>query len=317
MINYRSYNDLCNILLKNRHKLPHDIDLIVGIPRSGMTPSYILANILDCGAIDFYSYLNNVMVKGGLRFNGKEKRAFEHKKVLIFDDSIVTGTSHNRIKIEIEKLQLQFDVEFLYGVAFATDKSKELIDFYFELVEYPRVFQWNMYNHDIIEHASFDLDGVLCVDVPEHVNDDGEKYMDYIENVNVLIKPARVIDRIVTCRLEKYRVITESWLQKNDIKYNELIMLNLPDGKARRLWNKYGEFKAANYKANHLLFVESSFEQAIIISNKTGKSVYCVDRNQMITTAIDYHESNFVSRIKKSLLRRKSLQILNSILRKR
>lgn len=317
MINYRSYSDLCDILLTNKHKLPTGIDLVIGVPRSGMTPANILANILDCGVVDFYSYLKNVNVKGGLRYKNKEKKAFEYKKVLVFDDSIVTGTSNNTIRTELNKLSSNKDVKFLFGVVYATNKSKELIDFYFELVEYPRVFQWNIFNHDIIENASFDLDGVLCIDVPEVYNDDGEKYIKYIENVDVLIKPGRVIDRIVTCRLEKYREITEKWLIKNDIKYNELIMLNLPDGKERRLWNKYGEFKAQNYKSKHSLFVESSFEQSVIISNITGKSVYCVDRNQMVSSQIKYYESNFIYQIKKSLVLAKVLKVLRSILQKK
>tara|TARA_R110000850_G_scaffold20864_3_gene61810 strand:+ start:2141 stop:3088 length:948 start_codon:yes stop_codon:yes gene_type:complete len=315
MINYRSYNDLCNILLKNKKILPKNIDLIVGVPRSGMTPSYILANIMDCGVVDFYSYLKNVNVKGGLRYKNKEKKAFEYKKVLIFDDSIVTGTSNKKVKKEIDQLFLSEDVEFLFGVVFATQSSKQFIDYYFELVEYPRVFQWNIFNHDIIENSCFDLDGVLCVDVPENVNDDGFKYVNYIENVEVLIKPERTIDRIVTCRLEKYREITEKWLRKNDIKYNELIMLDLPDGKSRRLWNKHGDFKASNCNNKHLLFVESSFEQAVTISNKTGKSVYCVDTNQMIFTEIEYVESNFISYIKKSLLVGRFLMILKKIVK--
>ena len=36
MINYKTYNDLYADIIKNIHKIPHDIDMVVGVPRSGM-----------------------------------------------------------------------------------------------------------------------------------------------------------------------------------------------------------------------------------------------------------------------------------------
>ena len=38
-IEYRSIADMNNIIVKNLQKLPHDIDLVVGIPRSGLLPA--------------------------------------------------------------------------------------------------------------------------------------------------------------------------------------------------------------------------------------------------------------------------------------
>lgn len=40
---YRTLADLSNLIRKNIYKVPHDIDLVVGIPRSGMLPANIIA----------------------------------------------------------------------------------------------------------------------------------------------------------------------------------------------------------------------------------------------------------------------------------
>ena len=38
-MNYRTISDLNQVILKRLHIIPRDIDLIVGIPRSGMFPA--------------------------------------------------------------------------------------------------------------------------------------------------------------------------------------------------------------------------------------------------------------------------------------
>lgn len=288
MINYRSYNDMFNVIVANISILPTDIDLIVGIPRSGMAPAYIIGNILDCGVTDFYSFIRNEKVKGGRRFLDREKESLNYKKILILDDSVNSGTALSKIKNEINSiLILENCPQILFAAVYATEKTKSLIHYFFEIVDCPRVFQWNLFSHDIIQNACFDLDGVLCHDVTEEVNDDGEKYLHFIENVGLLIKPGKKIDKIVTCRIEKYRDVTVKWLNKNDIHYNELIMLDFPDGISRRKWNRHAEYKAEVYlKCNNQLFIESSIEQATKISNLTGKAVYCFDTKQMINTEI-------------------------------
>jgi uncharacterized HAD superfamily protein/hypoxanthine phosphoribosyltransferase len=298
MINYRSYNDLVSIVKDKINILPKNIDLVVGIPRSGMIPAYMIANLIDCGAIDFYSFLRNEEVRGGARFKNREKKAFEFKNVLFFDDSIMTGKALTKIQDQLDETVNNLEMEISYGVVYATEISKLKVDYFFEIVEYPRLFQWNIFNHLIIENSCFDLDGVLCYDVPEEFNDDGEKYIKYIETVQVYIKPIRPIKKIVTCRLEKYRHVTENWLEKNEIIYEELIMLQLSNGEERRRWNKHGEYKAEIFKtSNSELFIESSYNQAVLIAECTGKSVYCVDSNQMIGALLESKQSNLLIRI--------------------
>ena len=46
-MNYRSFADMNNDLVRNLARFPHDVDLIVGIPRSGMLPANLLALYLN------------------------------------------------------------------------------------------------------------------------------------------------------------------------------------------------------------------------------------------------------------------------------
>ena len=43
-INFVTFNMLNKLMLQNLHRIPHDIDVVVGVPRSGM----ILANMIAC-----------------------------------------------------------------------------------------------------------------------------------------------------------------------------------------------------------------------------------------------------------------------------
>ena len=57
-MNYRSLNDLNSTILKQLHLIPRDIDLIVGVPRSGMLPANLLALYLNLPYTDIHSFMN-------------------------------------------------------------------------------------------------------------------------------------------------------------------------------------------------------------------------------------------------------------------
>ena len=89
---------------------------------------------------------------------------------------------------------------------------------------------------------------------------------------------------MVTSRLEKYRPETEAWLRKNHVKYNKLVMLDLPDMAARQRANCHASFKAKEYgsSTDYMLFVESSMPQAVEINRLTKKPVLCTETFRMI-----------------------------------
>lgn len=278
-MNYRSIADLNTTILKSLYTLPRDFDLVVGVPRSGMLPANLIALYLNLPYTDIDSFIQGYVYKSGAR-----KQFFhqgEQKKILIVDDSLASGKALKKCQDKVAHLTSQYEIE--YCVVYATPEKKKLANYVFEALATPRYFQWNILNHTSLEKACFDIDGVLCVDPTEDQNDDGSKYISFLLNAAPLYIPGSKIGTLVTSRLEKYREQTEKWLLKNEVKYNKLIMLNLPDQKARQRANCHGSHKANEFKNNkYHLFVESDLGQAREINRLTNKPVFCTANFQMI-----------------------------------
>lgn len=308
-MNYRSINDLNNTILKHLNLIPRDIDLVVGIPRSGMLPANLLALYLNLPYTDIHSFMNGVIYKSGARrqfFN-----ASDYKKILVVDDSIASGSALKECKNDLKHLESEYDIK--YCVIYYTPEKQHLADFAFEEVATPRYFQWNIFNHTTLEKACFDIDGVLCVDPTKDQNDDGEKYISFLQNAAPLYIPGAKIGSIVTSRLEKYRRETEAWLKANGVSYDKLVMLDLPDMKARQKANNHAGHKAKEYQINgYNLFVESDLGQAIEINRLTKKPVFCTENFQMI-----FESQSVVYNLKSGkhlpLLRRIALQLRNGL----
>ena len=279
---YRNISDLNKIILKRLSIIPRDFDLIVGVPRSGMLPANLLALYLNLPYTDIDSFLNGHIYKAGARSQFFDKKEF--KKVLVVDDSVASGSALNEVKEKLKTVSADFDIK--YSAVYVIPGKEKVVDYYFEVVPLPRYFQWNFLNHTSLEKACFDIDGVLCVDPLPEQNDDGEKYRDFILNAAPLFIPGSKIGTIVTSRLEKYRNETEIWLKANNVKYDELIMLDLPDMEARQKANNHGQHKAKAYNAKpHVLFVESEWAQAVAINRLSKKPVLCTENFEMIYDA--------------------------------
>jgi hypoxanthine phosphoribosyltransferase len=253
-MNYRNIKDLNDIILQKLSIIPRDFDLIVGVPRSGMLPANLLSLYLNRPYTDIDSFLNGHIYKAGARSQFFDSG--EHKKVLVVEDSIASGSAMTEVKEILNHLADKFTIK--YCAVYVVPGKEKMVDYYFEKVALPRYFQWNIFNHTTLEKACFDIDGVLCVDPLPEQNDDGEKYIDFILNAAPLFIPGSKIGTIVTSRLEKYRKETATWLNANHIKYNDLVMLDLPNMEARQKANNHGGHKASAYMAKpYVLFVES------------------------------------------------------------
>jgi uncharacterized HAD superfamily protein len=199
----------------------------------------------------------------------------------VVDDSVASGAALQECKENLKHLTAEFNIR--YCAVYVVPGKEKLVDFYFETVALPRYFQWNILNHTTLEKACFDIDGVLCADPLPEQNDDGEKYRDFLLNAPPLFIPGSKIGTIVTSRLEKYRKETETWLQQYKIRYNKLVMLDLPDMEARQKANNHGAHKAKTYMSGpYVLFVESEPAQAMEINRLSKKPVLCTANFEMI-----------------------------------
>lgn len=268
--NFKSYIDLISDL-KNKVKIlkEHNITEVLGIPRSGMVPAYIIGNLL------------NIPVK---IIDENQQGDFTHRKLqykdgntLVIDDSVLSGRTINQVR------KKNFDKNYLYSAVYSTNQSSSHIDIILSNLEAPRIFEWNYLNHPHCKYWGYDIDGVLCEDPSEEENDDGDKYINFILNAKPLYIPSYHIGAIITSRLEKYRKYTELWLKQHNVKYYYLIMLDLPSKKERIKLNCHAQSKAYHYKnLDHLtLYIESNMQQANAIAQISRKQVMCVENNKL------------------------------------
>lgn len=271
---YSSFTDLIDLITEKTNNFSCNFDLIVGVPRSGMIPAYLIALNLNLPVIDLESFVKNIDPPGGSRLN--LKIANQPQRILLVDDSIQSGVQMRKAIRKVSDFG-KFDLKTL--AVYASEEAATSVDFYFKVLKFPRIFQWNILNSWIYEYSCVDIDGVLCEDPTEDENDDGDNYIHFLNNTKPKYLPPCRVSILVTSRLEKYRYHTEAWLQKHNIKYNSLFMLDLPDKETRVKLNCHGKFKSDIYSlhSDHILFIESSFIQAKLINNLSGRSVFSVE----------------------------------------
>ena len=150
----------------------------------------------------------------------------------------------------------------------------------------------------------------MCPNPP--IDDDGEQYLEYIRKAPTLYTPTVKVDKLVSCRLEKYREVTEEWLAKHHIQYNELYLLDLPTKEERIAWGKHGIYKGNIYKqSDNVLFIESSLSEAQQIFQIAHRPVFCIENFQMINDESSFNRMK--SRYTSSLNRFKGKVVSNVI----
>jgi len=272
-LNFKSATDLFAAVRHNMQRIPRDIDLVVGIPRSGILAACAVSLAIHKPFTDFHSFIEK-RVRVGLAGRMDEKDLLkDYRSILIIDDSIDSGNTLRKARSLIEASHTQHQIAF--AAVFGLRSSHAETDFVLEVCPQPRVFEWNVMNHWSLGFACVDLDGVICADPTDQQNDDGNAYLEFIETAPLLNSPRYRINSIVTSRLEKYRSQTERWLRRNSINYGNLFMLDVSSAEERRRLAAHGKFKAEIFKSqkNCLLFIESEAYQAEEIRALSGKSV--------------------------------------------
>ena len=283
MINYRSIKDLNETIKRSLSLVPKDVGLIVGIPRSGLLAANLIALHLNLPLTDIQGLMEKRVIESGERCKTKPINRYPLGKrtVLVVDDSVATGNTMRKVKQRLSNSNIEDNV--IYCGIYVSSESKHHVDLHFEKIRGDRVFEWNLMNSWVLAQSYTDLDGVLCEDPTEEENDDGERYKRFIMAAKPLLIPSRKMKCIVTCRLEKYRSLTEEWLKSYGIKYGRLLMMDFPDKEARQRANCHAAFKAQAYKKTQArLFIESSLKQAVEITKITKKPVLCIENQQMM-----------------------------------
>lgn len=274
-----TYNELNKDIIKNIHKIPQDIDLIVGIPRSGLMLACMIGLYMNKPIADLDTFLNKSFFSVG---NTKDQSKIvsnytQIKKIVVVEDTVCSGKSICDAKKKV--ISNISSVEVLYLAAYTHKNTSNLVDIYFKNIDDDRAFEWNYMHNTLLERACIDIDGVLCVDPTEEQNDDGKKYKEFLINADTKLLPTRKVGYIVTSRLEKYRPETEQWLKEHNICYKKLFMMNIATARERQIVGNHAAFKAHIFKQlkDTIWFIESCDYQARDIAQSTGKAVFCVE----------------------------------------
>jgi uncharacterized HAD superfamily protein/adenine/guanine phosphoribosyltransferase-like PRPP-binding protein len=277
MFGYVSIAQLSADIRTKLHTVPRDIELVVGIPRSGMIPAYMIGLFTNRLVVDLETFLANGQAGHGQTraVGAKLVEPFAAKHILLVDDSLRTGDSMKRCVQRVRDAGFKGKVTTC-AVIVVPEKGVE-VDLFFREMPHPRIFEWNAFHHPQVANSCFDLDGILCVDPTSHENDDGPRYLEFLRTARPLIIPTQRIGHIVSARLEKYRAQTEKWLADHDISYGQLHLIDLPSAAERRRLGSHASHKAKIYKdTNAILFYESDLKQAREIAQLSGKPVLCI-----------------------------------------
>ncbi|MET0658513.1 MAG: phosphoribosyltransferase, partial [Steroidobacteraceae bacterium] len=157
MFGYVSIADLSDDVRANLHRIPPDIDLVVGIPRSGMIPAYMIGLYTNRVVVDVNGFLDNrTPGKGCTRAAGvniTEPQAAKH--ILLVDDSIASGQSLQNVLRTVSGSGFRGRITTCAVIAYPSKTCD--VDLHFRTLPHPRIFEWNAFHHTHVEKSCFDL----------------------------------------------------------------------------------------------------------------------------------------------------------------
>lgn len=276
----QSYDDLRSVIAGGLWRLPEDIDVVVGIPRSGMLVASMIALALNRPLVDLEGFCRGRVLESGVTRLSASSSQEKFTHALVVDDSIRSGQALRKAVAEIESSAgSRLTRRYTTCVGYATKDTEALVNIALCTLPSPRIFEWNFMHHpSFLRDAAVDIDGVLCHDPSTRENDDSDRYIEFLNTARRLYIPSHPVGWLVTSRLERYRHETEDWLARHNVRYGELIMLDLPSAIERRRLANHGSFKGEVYRSlDARVFIESELDQAFQICRVSGKPVLSLE----------------------------------------
>ena len=256
-------------------KLPDNISGVVGLARSGMLPACVIAAMLHLPLFDLSRQYGVRALGCGTRLSTRSGGSYESGPLLVVDDSVNTGEQmYKARRIMAEAFPNQ---SVLYAAIYPRPETAKCVDLFAHGAPSPHLFEWNLFNCNLTQNIAFDLDGVICEDWRGNEEDEAS-YLQFIRQAQLLRPPRRsAAPLIVTARLEKYRDLTQAWLERHGVWVRRLVMGPWKSLAERRRKYDAGAFKGEEYaQSDCWLFVESDPRQAEAIFQHSGKPVLCI-----------------------------------------
>lgn len=285
---YVTLADMARTIRENIHKVPHDVDFVIGVPRSGVMCGSIIAEFLNVPLIDVDSFVFGAEPTGGCRLRFHKPSGLAKPRVLVVDDTVSTGGQIARSRARLGQFSGRY--EFIYCVVYREGQGSGADIWLEDVRQYTGgsipfvLYEWNIFHHGntVMSKCLYDIDGVFCLDPPDERNK--QEYLDYIANAVPLFTPTNQVGGIVSYRLAKNEGITRRWLDEHGIRYGSLTLFPAQtwEERAASHISPY-DFKSRIYAEQTWaqLFVESEDRQAQVIAARTGKPVYCVSTNKL------------------------------------
>lgn len=274
---YRSFADLNLVLADGLRRIPRPVDLIVGIPRSGLLVANFLSLALNVPMTDLDGFLaGRILATGRTRKTSRPpRRICDMERILVVDDSILMGRSMQAARELAQRVPTNAEMVFL--AVYGTHRTHPDADIVLEAVPPPRMFQWNILHHRLLEQAFVAIYGVLCETsskTPSRRDPDSAGFFDDLEPRWI---PSQKIGRMVADWPEHVRPQTEGWLARHGIEYGELIMHPAGGSATVPPDEAICRFKAEAYaKSDAMIFIEQDHGPAVEIARMSGKPVLCM-----------------------------------------
>ncbi len=276
-VNYRSVADLNSQIVGMASRLPREIEVIVGVPRSGLLAGSLLALHLNLPLTDLEGFIQGRMLAGGARLEGRDLETLLHtsRTVLVIDDSVATGAQLKKVKERLGAAGLPHKI--LYAAVYVKPDFENVVDFAGEAVPVPRVFEWNFMHHGRLSEACMAVENVLYRE-PQASEGDEDAYAERLAHVEPLHLPTKPVGWLVSSGPETRRAPLQAWLADHNVRYEELILA----AKGARPEAGDASFKADVYrKTGARMFIEGDAGRAADIANLSGRPVLCMDTREM------------------------------------
>ena len=105
-MHYRSISDMNDAIVRGLHRLPRDIDLVVGVPRSGILAATLVSLSANIPMTDLDSFLTGRIYTSGVtkRRAALDRKVSEMRKVLVIDDRDRKSTRLNSSHIQKSRM---------------------------------------------------------------------------------------------------------------------------------------------------------------------------------------------------------------------
>lgn len=296
-MNYKSFADLSKDIKLNLHKIPKEVTLVVGIPRSGLLAANLISLYTNLPLTDIDSFIEGKVLCPSFQDSASTERAFTGK-ILIVDDSVATGKAIIDAKQKLQPIMNAASYELLFCCVYADPEKKHLVDIPLLLLNRPRVFEWNLFHNKIMENSGVNLPGILAVDANRYSLPDNIKHFKTLLNTVPYIIPKKSIGTVFYASPKENQTATEKWLLQNGVQFSELLQKDDLD-----IASEYKKRK------NLTLFIESRQQEAQHLYESTGKDVYCLENNIMYSNTKDdgmaaslpVRSKRFLSKIKRKI----------------